>query len=246
MRSQKISFPDQQALCIFPANRSELPQAVLELQLNRTFPVIVLIGGEIETQYETVTHQAIQIISCVAEELNVVIICGGTDMGIMAEIGQARRRNQYKFPLVGIAPEYLVTWPGGPLSTKLLWWGRQRWQLAEHYSHFILVPGDQFGDESPWIVDTATMVSKGYRSLTILINGGEVSRKDIELSLANGRPVIALSRTGRLADELASQPDRHELLTIVPAIVEKRIVETISVALSDNEKNLIPKPETEN
>jgi hypothetical protein len=82
--------------------------------------------------------------------------------------------------------------------------------------------------------------------LTILINGGEVSRKDIELSLANGRPVIALSRTGRLADELASQSDRHELLTIVPAIVEKRIVETINAALSDNEKNLVPKPETEN
>ena len=246
MRSQKISFPDQQAPCIFPADRSELPQAVLELQLNRTFPVIVLIGGEIETQYETVTHQAIQIISRVAEDLNAVIVCGGTDMGIMAEIGQARRRNQYKFLLVGIAPEYLVTWPGGPPSTKLLWWGRQRWQLAEHYSHFILVPGDQFGDESPWIVDTATMVSKGYRSLTILINGGEVSRKDIELSLANGRPTIALSRTGRLADELASQSDRHELLTIVPAIVEKRIVETINAALSDNEKNLVPKPETEN
>jgi len=235
MRSQKISFPDQQVPCVFPANRSELPQAVLELQLNRTCPVIVLIGGEIETQYETVTHQAIQIISRVAEELNAAIICGGTDMGIMAEISLARWRNQYKFPLVSMAPEYLVTWPGGPPNTKLLWWGRQRWQLAEHYSHFILVPGGQFGDESPWIVDTATILSKGYQSVTILINGGE----DIELSLKKGRPVIALGRTGRLANELARQPNRNKLISVVPASSDQQIVEVVHAALLIDKRSMI-------
>ena len=143
-------------------------------------------------------------------------------MGVMAEIGQIRWQNGYKFPLVGIAPEELVTWPGGPRSTKFLWWGKQRWQLEPHYSHFILVPGSQFGDESPWIVDTATILSKGHQSVTILINGGEVSRKDIELSLENGRPVIALSRTGRLADELARQPNRHKLITVFPPMLSNR------------------------
>lgn len=57
--------------------------------------------------------------------------------------------------------------------------------------------------------------------MTILINGGEISRKDIELSLANGRPVIVLSGTGRLANELANRPERHKLLTIVPRNIEK-------------------------
>ena len=100
------------------------------------------------------------------------------------------------------------------------------------YSHFILVPGSEFGDESAWIVDTATLLSKGYRSVTILINGGEVSRKDIELSLKNGRPVIAVSRTGRLADELATQPERNDLITVLPANAEKSIAEAIQAALS--------------
>jgi hypothetical protein len=158
-------------------------------------------------------------------------------MGIMAEIGQSRwRRKGYAFPLVGIAPEALVTWPAGPRSTKFLWWGRQRWQLASHYSHFILVPGSQFGDESPWIVDTAALLSKDQRSVTILINGGEVSRKDIDLSLENGRPVIALSRTGRLADELANQPERNRLITVVPVQAEQRIVEAIQAALAMPQK----------
>src|SRR5689334_13070029 len=203
MRTQKIDFPDQQALCVFPDQRSDLEQAISELGLKDQYPVIVLIGGEIDIPQAVLTRRAIETISRTAEDLHAVVICGGTDMGVMAEIGQIRSRKGYKFPLVGIAPEELVTWPGGPRSTKFLWWGYKRWRLEPHYSHFILVPGSHFGDESPWIVDAATLLSKDHQSVTILINGGEVSRKDIQLSLENGRPVIALSHTGRLADELA-------------------------------------------
>ena len=232
MRTQTIHFPDQQTLSVFPKERSDLGQALAELGLNRSYPVIVLIGGEIDDQQATMARRAIQSISRAAEDLGAAIICGGTDMGVMAEIGQIRSRNGYKFPLVGITPEELVTWPGGTPSTKLLWWGKKRWQLEPHYSHFILVPGSEFGDESAWIVDTATLLSKGYRSVTILINGGEVSRKDIELSLKNGRPVIAVSRTGRLADELATQPERNDLITVLPANAEKSIAEAIQAALS--------------
>ena len=98
------------------------------------------------------------------------------------------------------------------------------------------MPGSQFGDESPWIVDTATSLSKDHRSVTILINGGEVSRKDIQLSLEIGRPVIALSRTGRLADELAKQPERNKLITVLPVTAEKSIAEAIQIALSVKER----------
>ena len=235
MRTQKINFPDQQTLCVFPNERSDLAQAIAELGLESGYPVIVLIGGEIDEQQADVTRRAMQAISKVAEDRKAVVICGGTNMGVMAEIGQTRARNRYNFPLVGLTPEELVTWPGGPHSGKFLGWGEKRWQLEPHYSHFILVPGSQFGDESPWIVDTATLLSKGHRSVTVLINGGEVSRKDIELSLENGRPVIALSRTGRLADELARQPERHKLISVIPVHAEQRIVEAIQAALAITE-----------
>src|SRR5512147_1283873 len=238
MRTQRIYFPGHPTLCVFPGERSDLAQAVSELGLKGRYPVIVLIGGEIDEKQQEATRRAIETISRTAEDLHAVVICGGTDMGIMAEIGQIRwRRKGYGFPLVGIAPEALVTWPSGPRSTKFLWWGRQRWHLASHYSHFILVPGSQFGDESPWIVDTATLLSKDQRSVTILINGGEVSRKDINLSLENGRPVIVLSRTGRLADELSGQPVRNELITVVPASSEPQIVNAVQRALSVHDKN---------
>jgi hypothetical protein len=76
------------------------------------------------------------------------------------------------------------------------------------------------------------MLSSAHRSVTILINGGEVSRKDIELSLANGRPVIVLSGTGRLADELANRSDQQKILTIVPVIIEQRIADEIKTAIT--------------
>jgi len=134
--------------------------------------------------------------------------------------------------MVGIAPEQLVTWADGPHSAKFLWWGEKRWQLEPHYSSFILVPGSQFGDESPWIIDAATIVSKGHKSVTILINGGDVSHNDIDLSLKMGRPVIALSRTGRLADKIARQPNRNKLITVAPANAEQRIIEAVQNALT--------------
>jgi hypothetical protein len=237
MKTQKIIFPDRHTLCVFPQLRSELTQATSELNLQGSYPVIVLIGGDIDEHQADATRQAIQTIARVTEDLHAVMICGGTNMGVMAEIGQVRWEKHYKFPLVGIAPKELVAWPGGQRNTKFLWWGKQRWQLAPHYSHFMLVPGSQFGDESPWIFDAATSLSRGRMSVTILINGGEVSRKDIELSLENGRPVIALSRTGRLADELAGQPNRDKLITVVAADDEKQIVEVIRSALSVKERN---------
>jgi hypothetical protein len=235
---QKIDFPDRQTLCVFPGEREDLAGAISELHLGGNFPVIVLVGGGIDEHEAEATQRAIQTISKIAEDMNALVICGGTDMGVMAKIGQIHSQNQCKFPLVGITLEELVTWPGGPHNAKFLWLGKKRWQLEPHYSHFILVPGSDLGDESPWIVDAATILSKGHRSVTILINGDEVSRKDIELSLEKERPVIALSRTGRLADELSRQPNRNKLITVAPAHDEVRIAEVIHAALSDKEENI--------
>ena len=233
MRTQTIYFPDLQTPVVFPNERSNLAQAISELGLNGPYQVIVLIGSEIDEKGAEVTRRAIQAICRVAEETNVVVICGGTDRGVMAEIGQIKGRDAYKFPLLGITPEALVTWPGGPHRSKFLGWGKQRWQLEPHYSHFILVPGSQSGDEAPWIAGAATMLSNGRRSVTILIGGSEISKKDIELSLENGRPVIALSRTGHLADELARQPNRQELIAVIPASAEQRIADMVKEALAE-------------
>jgi hypothetical protein len=54
-----------------------------------------------------------------------------------------------------------------------------------------------------------------------------VSRQDIALSLQSGRPVIALSGTGRLADEIANDPNKPALVMTVQAEDEQALREAI-------------------
>src|ERR1051325_5317858 len=122
MRTQTIYFPaDQKTPCVFPDKTANLQQAIAELRLKDHYPVIVLIGGEIDKKDAAVTQQAVQTISKIAQDREAVVVCGGTNMGVMAEMGHTKRRNHHKFPLVGIAPEALVTWPNGPENIKFLW-----------------------------------------------------------------------------------------------------------------------------
>lgn len=239
MLTQTFYFPpNRQTPCVFPSKLSNLSQAISQLGLKGRYPVIVLAGDKIERKHAQVTQQAIHSICMVAQELKAVVICGGTDTGIAAEIGLRRRRNHQNFPLVGVAPQELVSWPSGPQSTKFFWWGKARLRLEPHYSHFILVPGSQFGDAIPWINDAATLLSKDHQSVTVLVNGGKVARSAVALSLETGRPVIAVSGTGHLADELAGHTQQDDLITVIPATSEQQIMKILQEALSNRDRML--------
>lgn len=238
MRKTEIQFSDQRALCVFPENREQLPAALEALDLRGSYPVIVLVGGFIQDRHAQATQKAIEVIAALTEEQHALIICGGSNLGVMSSIGQSRVAHRYTFPLLGVNLESLITWPNGPRSKRFLWWGTERWPLATGYSHFILVAGSQYGEDSPWIAEAATCLSYGNRSLTILANGGSVARKDIALSLECGRPVIALAGTGRLADEIANQPEKPDLVMIVQAEEESALRHAIPSVISINKENM--------
>jgi hypothetical protein len=233
LQIEKIVFgKNNHALCALPNDIDELDQAVTQMGLlNR--PVIVLIGGHIFPEHANITNQAIEVIAKTAEVLDAAVICGGTDIGVMAAIGYARGRAGFQFPLIGIAPEGSVTWPEGPRSANLLAAGSEREQLEPHHSHFILVPGSQFGDETRWIVRAASMIAKGrHKSVTVLVNGGKVSQMDVEEGLQAERPLIVLAGTGRLADEIASRPVKNNLIKVVPGQNRRLVGETLRTILS--------------
>ena len=232
MRKLEIQFSDDRAACVFPDRLEQLPEAVGVLGLRDNYPLIVLVGGFIKDQHVEATQNAIETLAAFAEENSVLVICGGSDLGVMASIGRTRAAHRYTFPLLGINLKKLVTWPGGPQGRRFLWWQAEKVSLAPGYSHFMLAPGKQYGDDSPWIAKTAALLSKGNRSVTVLANGGNVSRKDIALSLDDERPVIALAGTGRFADELADQPDRPALISSVPADDEDELGQAMQLAFS--------------
>ena len=233
LQIEKIVFgKNNYAFCALPNDVEELEQTVTQMGLvNR--PVIVLIGGHILPEHANVTIQAIDVIAKTAELLDAALICGGTDVGVMAAIGKSRGRNGYQFPLIGIAPEGSVTWPEGPRNGSLLLSGNEREQLEPHHTHFILVPGNEFGDETKWIVRAASMIATGKnKSVMVLANGGKVSQMDVEEGLNADRPLIVLTGTGRLADEIASHPIRNNLIKIVPAHNRRLLTETLKAMLA--------------
>ena len=233
LQIEKIIFgKSNYAQCALPNDIEELEQAVTQMGLVDR-PVIVLIGGHIFPEHANLTNQAIEVIAKTAEVLDAAIICGGTDIGVMAAIGKARGRNGFQFPLIGIAPEGSVTWPEAPRNGSLLPIGNEREQLETHHSHFILVPGNQFGDETKWISRAATMIARGrQKSVTVLINGGKVSQMDVEEGLQADRPLLVLSGTGRLADEIASRPTKSNLIKVIPAHNRRLLSETLRTMLT--------------
>ena len=72
----------------------------------------------------------------------------------------------------------------------------------------------------------AEVLSEGRPSVTMLVNGGDIAYRDLEISLDAGRRVIVVAGTGRVADEIGARPPateraraavRSPLVQVVPA-----------------------------
>ncbi|MEU6584393.1 hypothetical protein [Nocardia sp. NPDC046763] len=183
-----------------------LVQAVRSAGIARNRPVLVLIGGasRMDPRLKPILCDLfVKSLIPMVERLGGAIVDGGTDAGIMRVIGRAHARTGASFPLVGIAAEGTVTVTGTGDRD------RRAGALPEpHHSHLILVPGRLWGDESPWLSATATIIAEGSPSATLLINGGLITRDDARRSLSAGRVLIVLAGSGRLADSIAHAHNR--------------------------------------
>ena len=185
----------QQGVTVGAANISEndeIQNALTELGIPHPKTAIVLVGGAggIEAEDEFPMKKAINIVARLAEETQSAIVDGGTQAGIMMEIGEQRKNNNFTFPLIGVVFDSLIiTEP--PKSI-----------LDSNHTHFFLIPGSDWGDESGWIAKIATAIAGDEKSITVLVNGGNISRTDVEYGLLENRPAYIMRGTGRLADEI--------------------------------------------
>ncbi|MBD0266078.1 MAG: hypothetical protein ICV78_26170, partial [Tolypothrix sp. Co-bin9] len=111
--------------------------------------------------------------------------------------GEARTQIGAKFALIGVTPESKVALPNQQELTADLT------PLEPNHTHFVLVPGHNWGDESFWISQVATVLANNAPSLTVLLNGGEITFKDAFSSVNTGRLVVVIAGSGRTADILA-------------------------------------------
>ena len=174
------------------SDNNEIREALDQLGIPHPRTVIVLVGGAggIEFLDKFPMRKAIKIVAKLAEETNSVVVDGGTQAGIMTEIGKQRKKNKYTFPLVGVVFETLIMKEEAASI------------LDPNHTHFFLIPGDHWGDESGWISKIATGIAGDHESITVLINGGNISRQDVDYSLMENRPTYVMRGTGRMADEI--------------------------------------------
>jgi SLOG in TRPM, prokaryote len=184
-----------------PRRLADVAAAVDELGLAGGRRVLVVVGGASgldEPGKERLRPLFSQVVVPVARAWNAVLVDGGTDSGVMQLLGQAVGMQGASLPLVGVAVAKKVTVPGDAAESRGLS------ALEGHHTHFVLVPGSSWGDESPWLARVATEIAAGAPSVTVLINGGEVALQDVANSVAARRPVLVIEGTGRAADRIAA------------------------------------------
>jgi hypothetical protein len=183
------------------ARPEELTSRLTELDLRAPRPVLVLVGGAdglTDAQLARLRPVFEEGLAPLADALGACVIDGGTDAGVMALIGQARAKLGASFPLIGVTASGTVK-PDDSADGRAV-----TASLEPNHTHVVLVPGARWGDESQWLADVASSVAGDAPSVTVVVNGGEVTVDDAERSVTAGRPVLVVAGSGRAADELAA------------------------------------------
>lgn len=191
---------DRQVPAVQVDGAAELSRSLAALGLPRPRPVLVLVGGaaNLDPSVAAPLLRLFEDLAAVLDRAGAALIDGATAYGVMELAGQARRATGARFPLVGVAAIGTVEVPGlaagGPCGSAT---------LDPHHSHFVLVPGARWGDESHWISACARVLAGGLPSLTLVAAGGEVTRLDVAHSLDAQRPLLVIGASGGTADQLA-------------------------------------------
>jgi len=210
-KPQTIRFENNQHACLIQVASDAKPTEVLAgLGWSKPPKALISISGGAAHLEEALTGRLQQLfsrgIAAAAAEVGADLLDGGTQVGVMAMIGQGVADRGRRSRLLGIAPASLVSYPGGPTATP------PAVALEENHSHFVLVDTPHWGGEIALRTSLLQQVAQqACPVLTVLVNGGDLSCTEVLHSVRSGWPVIVITGTGRLADQIAelhrNQPD---------------------------------------
>ena len=201
MKKTSFRLGPRAAIAVFPplqAPASAIKEA-LHLPPYQAVGMVVGAAGSLDPALRPALAPLFETIVRVAHEASAVLLSGGTRAGVMALLGEAADRQLYTSAVVGVAPAALVHYPGGAAHAA---------PLEPHHSHFVLVEGQNWGDETATLFGVATELANtpaGRRPAVVLLaGGGGIARNEIVQATRHRLPVLVISGTGGLADELAA------------------------------------------
>ncbi len=204
MQKREIHFPNgNRAQAIFlPAGAHVTGDLLLTLGIQQPNAVIIITGGasEMDKQaYPDLARLFTHGIAQVAASTKALIIDGGTQVGVMAIMGQAVAGQRRRSTLLGVAPAWSVTYPGKATGMD----DNKGVPLDPDHSHFVLVETAEWGSETETMYELAQALSRDCPSLAVLINGGSIAKNEVLYNVRQQRPIIVIEGAGRLADEIA-------------------------------------------
>jgi hypothetical protein len=222
-----ITFSNQVAAVVQVNFFNQLSTSLRALGFDRrSRPVLVVIGGAsklTEADYWQVQRLFLDVLAPIAEKWQACVVDGGTDAGVMRLMGEARTTIAGSFPLIGVTPEELAVLPKQTPTSE------EATPLEPSHTHFLLVPGSEWGDESLWIAKVASELAGDAPSVTVLINGGEVTWKDALQNVEAGRVIVVVAGSGRTADQLAAGLRGEPTDDRAHALIESGLVQAVEL-----------------
>lgn len=176
---------------------------IAALEIKKPSTLFLLIGGaddldpSLNNKIERLLDEGLAL---AAADANALIVDGGTQAGVMELMGKAVALRNRATPLLGVAPEGKVTYPGGPEERSI----EGGAALDPNHSHFVLVEGSEWAAGTDMMFKLVSELSTSASVVAILVNGGEETRHEVEQAAKAGWPVIAIQGSGRMADDVAS------------------------------------------
>ena len=171
----------------------------LELPAPRGTVVVNGSTTELRPELAAPLGEVIAAVADLAVANGLTVLTGATDAGIFSILGSAM--DGRSAPLVGVAPAGLVVRPGEQPSADET---AARERLEPHHSHFVLVDGKAWGDETAALLALADALGARAPSVAVLCGGGTGARAEVQGHCRARRPVVVIAGSGRFADELVA------------------------------------------
>lgn len=184
-----IAFASGQvALAVRAGPGTDLPRALRAMGLTTGVPAIVAVSaGSRPGQLSRLGPLVQKVLVKVAEAVEATVVDEGDAAGVGAVLGDARRRAKAGFPLLGVAPD-----------------AADASRLDAEHTHYVFVPASGRGQVARWVAEVTTAVAGGNRSVALVAAGGEAAWESVAAHVEAGRLVMAVARSGGVADQLAA------------------------------------------
>lgn len=197
-------------------------------------PVLILVGGaaaDVSPQVKDARRLLIeQVIVPTCHDEGAIIITGGTDAGVMAEVGRAAADLAPDLNLLGVAPYGKLRGFGARMDDATA--------ADPEPNHTLLVtPGDTWGDESRTLVRVAERLSAD-RIVMIAIGGGTGTATEIALAVERTWPLILVTGCHGSSEELADRLRRPGVAS-ASSLVDGRRVDLEELRRADGDGRVL-------